>query len=85
MKNRNKQINKEAKITIGLYLFYFIWWYFFAYYKSDDPSKYTFILGLPSWFFMSCVMGLIIINILVFIIVKLFFKDMDLNSEEIEK
>ncbi|MGL6064169.1 MAG: YhdT family protein [Fusobacteriaceae bacterium] len=79
MKNRNKQINKEAKITVGLYLFYFVWWCFFAYYKSDDPSKYTFILGLPSWFFMSCVMGLVVINILLFVLVKIFFKDMDLD------
>ena len=29
--NISKQINKEVLITIGLYLFYFVWWYYFAY------------------------------------------------------
>lgn len=79
MKNRNKQINKEALITVGLYLFYFVWWYYFAYYEGDNYTKYTYILGLPSWFFYSCILGLVVINILVYIVVKFFFKDMDLD------
>lgn len=77
MKNNIKQINKEAIITCLLYLFYFCWWYYFAYiYKSDTNE---FIFGLPRWFFYSCVLGLVIINILVFIVVKYFFKDIDLD------
>lgn len=83
---KGKQVNKEALITIGLYLFYFAWWYYFAYmYKdSENVSEYSYILGLPEWFFYSCVLGLVVINILVFIVVKLFFKDMDLNDENNE-
>ena len=80
MKKNIKQINKEAIITCILYLFYFCWWYFFAYIYEASPNK--FILGLPSWFFYSCVLGLVVINILVFIAVKCFFKDIDLNQED---
>lgn len=79
MKNRDKQIKKEAMITAGLYIFYFLWWYIFAYHKSDNPAEYTYILGLPAWFFYSCVLGLVVINFLVYLAVKFFFKDMDLN------
>lgn len=80
MSDRNKQINKEALITLALYAFYFCWWYYFAYlYEAKIDGHYKFIFGLPSWFFYSCILGLFIINILVFIIVKLFFKDMDLE------
>lgn len=79
---RGKQINKEATITIILYLIYFCWWYFFAYiYKdSEDVANFKYIFGLPEWFFYSCVLGLIVINILVFLAVKFFFKDMDLEK-----
>ncbi|WP_297598946.1 YhdT family protein [uncultured Cetobacterium sp.] len=76
MKN-SKQINKEAIITCLLYLFYFAWWYYFAYIYKSEPN--IFIFGLPSWFFYSCVLGLVVINILVFLAVKIFFKDIDLD------
>ena len=76
MKERNKQIGKEAKITIALYAVYFIWWYGFAYGLGDtDPSEYKYILGLPEWFFYSCVLGFLMISTLVAVVVKLFFKD----------
>lgn len=79
---KEKQINKEAFITILLYLFYFCWWYYFAYmYKdSSDVQNYKYILGLPEWFFYSCVLGLLVINVLVYLVIKIFFKDMDLNN-----
>ena len=77
MKKNIKQINKEAIITCLLYLFYFCWWYYFAYIYKPDTNE--FILGLPSWFFYSCVLGLVVINVLVFIAVKCFFKDVDLD------
>lgn len=79
MKTRGKQIEKEAKITVAVYFFYFLWWYFFAYYKSDNPEKYQYILGLPSWFFYSCILGFIILNIISYLVVKFFFKDIDLD------
>ncbi len=79
--NISKQINKEVLITIGLYLLYFVWWYYFAYeYSSDNVEEYKYILGLPEWFFYSCVVGLILVNILVYICVKFFFKEIDFEK-----
>lgn len=77
MSKNLKQLNKESVITILLYLFYFAWWYYFAYIYISGPDDFTF--GLPSWFFYSCVLGLVVINILVFIAVKFFFKEIDLD------
>lgn len=77
----NKQIKKEAIVTIVLYLIYFAWWYYFAYiYCPSDVEDYTYVLGMPAWFFYSCVVGLVVMNILVYIAVKVFFKDMDLDE-----
>lgn len=82
-KERNKQINKETLITIGLYVFFFIWWYGFAYgLGSKDPSEYTYIMGYPSWFFLSCILGYVVISFLVLIVVKKFFKDIPFEDEE---
>lgn len=79
---KEKQINKEAIVTVALYLFYFIWWYYFAYLyiDSENVKEFKYILGLPEWFFYSCVLGLVVINVLVFLVVKIFFKDMDLDQ-----
>ena len=79
--NISKQINKEVLITIGLYLFYFVWWYYFAYeYSFDNVEEYKYILGLAEWFFYSCVVGLVLINILVYICIKFLFKDIDFEK-----
>lgn len=83
MTKRNKQIQKEVFLTIGLYLFYFVWWYFFAYHFGEKEVKdYHYILGLPEWFFYSCVLGLIVINALVFLAIKIFFQEIDLEEQE---
>lgn len=82
MSKRSKQIVKESFLTCLLYIFYFCWWYYFAYIYS---KREEYILGLPAWFFYSCVLGLVVINILVFIIIKLFFREINLKSEEKEK
>ena len=82
MASYRKQLNKEAMLTVGLYLFYFSWWYFFAYYFGEQEiSSYRYILGLPEWFFYSCVLGLIVINIAVFVVVKFFFRDIPLDAQ----
>lgn len=82
MASYRKQLNKEAMLTVGLYLFYFAWWYFFAYYFGEqEVSSYRYILGLPEWFFYSCVLGLIVINIAVLVVVKFFFRDIPLDAQ----
>lgn len=83
MKSRKKQIQKEALLTVGLYLFYFLWWYYFAYhYGAKEVEHYNYILGLPEWFFYSCVLGLVVVNVLVYIVVKFCFKEIPLDSEK---
>lgn len=83
--SRFKVANREALIGVGLVIFNFIWWYGFAYgLGSKDPAEYTYIFGLPTWFFYSCVLGFIVMSILVTIIVKLWFVDIPLDDEEEE-
>lgn len=82
-KDINKQINKEVVITIILYSIYFVWWYYFAYiFPSDNVEEYKYILGMPEWFFYSCVVGLVLMNILVFLATKFFFKEIDFKDFE---
>lgn len=79
---RFKIANREALIGVGLVIFNFIWWYGFAYgLGSKDPAEYTYIFGLPAWFFYSCVLGFIVMSILVTIIVKFWFIDIPLDDE----
>lgn len=79
---RFKIANREALIGVGLVVFNFIWWYAFAYgLGSKDPSEYTYVFGLPAWFFYSCVLGFIIMAALVSIIVKCFFVDIPFDDE----
>lgn len=79
MKSREKQIKKEVIVTLVIYAFYFAWWYFSAYSFGDKVEDYNYILGLPEWFFYSCVLGIIVINLLLFVVIKLFFKEIELD------
>lgn len=82
-KERNQQLNKEALLTFGLYVIFFIWWFAFGYGLSNgDPSTFTYILGLPSWFFFSCVLGWIMISLAVVVLVKKFFVEVDFDDED---
>lgn len=80
-----KQINKEALVTILCYLGYFLWWYYFAYiYPPKNVQDYNYILGLPDWFFYSCILGFILFNFIVIVVIKFFFKNVNLDTEEVE-
>lgn len=80
---RYRIAHKEALIGIGLALFHFAWWFSFAYGLGSKPvSEYTYILGFPAWFFYSCILGIPLIILLVWIIVRFFFSDLPLEDEE---
>lgn len=80
---RFKVANREALIGVGLALFNFIWWFGFAYGLGDrSPEDYTYIMGLPSWFFYSCVVGFLIMSLLVILVVKFLFIEVPLDEEE---
>lgn len=77
-----KQLKKEMYLTILVYVGYFLWWYYFAYiYPPKNPEEYTYILGFPAWFFYSTILGYILLNVVVYLIVKFFFKDVEFEVE----
>lgn len=86
-----KQANKEALISIGLTILYFLWWYGFAYgYGGKTVDNYTYIMGFPAWFFYSCILGFIIFSFLTWVVVDKFFEDVPLvndneNNTEIDQ
>ncbi|MFV0421074.1 YhdT family protein [Oleidesulfovibrio sp.] len=75
------QANKEAVFALGVYALYFLWWYFCAYGMGDgDPEQYNYVLGLPEWFFYSCIVGYPLITLVLWGIVRLFYKEMPLDD-----
>jgi uncharacterized membrane protein YhdT len=78
---RFAQARKEALWILVLYLGYFVWWYAFAYgLGSGDPENYSYVLGFPAWFFYSCIAGMPVITIALWLIVRLCFRDMPLDE-----
>ncbi len=64
---RFKVCSKEAKWGVGLGLVNLALWFIFGYgFGSGPVSEYTYVLGLPLWFFLSCIITPLIIIILVF-------------------
>jgi len=81
--DKNKQMKKEALISVGLYILFFIWWFATGYgiAGTGTPATYTYIFGLPMWFFLSSVVGYVLFCVLTVIVVKCFFRDFDLGEE----
>ena len=78
---RYKQCNREAIIGLSLGIINLIWWFGFGYGLGSKPvSEYTYILGFPSWFFMSCIVGGILFSILTIIMINKLFKHMSLDA-----
>lgn len=84
MKNsaKFKAVKKETLIVLGLYILFFAWWYCTAYGFGDDPSEYRYVFGFPEWFLYSCIVGYVAISSLLWICVRLFFTETDLDEEE---
>lgn len=81
--HKYKVAHREAFIGVGLVIFNFLWWFAFAYgLGGKDPQEYTYIVGLPAWFFYSCVVGFIVMAILVAIVVKKFFVAIPFDEEK---
>ncbi|SDC30895.1 Uncharacterized membrane protein YhdT [Pelagirhabdus alkalitolerans] len=79
---RFKIAHREALIGVGLALFNFVWWFGFAYgLGSQDVSDYQYVFGFPAWFFYSAIVGVVIMAVLVFIVVKFFFVDVPFDEE----
>ena len=82
---RFKIAHREALIGIILVLINFIWWYGFAYgLGSAKVEQYSYIFGLPAWFFYSCILGFLVMVFLVIFTVRFLFKDVPFEVEERE-
>ncbi|WP_184665119.1 DUF997 family protein [Texcoconibacillus texcoconensis] len=80
---RFKIANREAIIGVILAIINFIWWYGFAYGLGSKPvEEYTYVFGLPAWFFYSAVVGFLVMLVLVIVVVKTVFVDVSLEDEE---
>lgn len=80
---RFKQANREALIALGAYALYFGWWYAFGYGMGDvPPEEYSYVWGLPAWFFYSCIAGYPLITIVLWGLVRFTFKEMPLDAED---
>ena len=83
MRSSFRQADREALITLGLYVFFFLWWTVFAFgLGAGDPADYTYVWGMPAWFFYSCVLGYPVITLLLWGVVRFFFSDMPLDGSE---
>lgn len=80
---RYRQADREALYTLALYVFFFAWWFVFAFgLGSGDPEDYAYIWGIPAWFFYSCILGYPLICLLLWGVLRLFFRIMPLDEEE---
>ena len=78
-----KQADREAYITLGLYVFFFLWWALFAFGRGlGDPEEYSYVFGLPAWFFYSCVAGYPVVTLILWLVVRNFFADIPLDVSE---
>ena len=78
-----KQADREAYITLGLYVFFFLWWALFAFgLGAGDPEEYSYVFGLPAWFFYSCVAGYPVVTLILWLVVRKFFADSPLDAPE---
>jgi len=81
----DKQANREAVFAVLLALSYFAWWYITAYGFAppiNDTAMPTLYFGLPLWFLLSCVVGPIVFTILCALMVKFFYHNVPLNSQQ---
>lgn len=79
---RYKQAKREALLGLGLFILNFVWWFGFGYgLGAKPPEQYTYVFGLPAWFFWSCVAGLVVFSGLSYVMVTFFFKDISLDGQ----
>ncbi|MBM7587302.1 putative membrane protein YhdT [Bacillus pakistanensis] len=82
--SRYAQCSKEMKLVIGYAIVNLIVVIGLAMGVglNKPASEVNIIMGFPDWFFWSGIVGSLIMIILAFAMVKIFFKDMSLESEE---
>ncbi|MBB6447823.1 YhdT family protein [Bacillus benzoevorans] len=80
---RFKVAHKEVRIGAVLVIINFLLWFGFAYgMGSGDPREYNYILGLPEWFFYSCIFGTLMSTLLVILSVKFLFREVSFDGQD---
>ena len=80
--SRIKQANTEALLALAVYGLYFVWWYVFGYgVGNEDPETYSYVLGFPAWFFYSCILGYPLVTVVLWVVVRLFFREIPLDAD----
>lgn len=79
---RLAQCNKEALAIVVLLIANILWWYGFAYGLGSGPVEhYTYLFGLPAWFFYSCLLGYLVFSLASYLTVRFFFVDISLDKK----
>lgn len=85
---QNNQMKREAIICMIVYAGFFAWWFVTGYGLGlNDPEDYIYVMGLPLWFVLSVLGGMILFFAATIFVVKRLFRDFDLEeslSEEEE-
>lgn len=75
--------DREAFYSIILAALNFVWWYLMAYRLGDGSVEdYTYVMGFPSWFFYSCIVGFVLFAFFATAMVHFLFREVPLDSEE---
>jgi len=84
MKDKRYRIaNREALIGVALVVVNFVLWYGFAYgMGGGDPKDYTYIMGFPAWFFYSCMVTTVLMIVVIAVLLKFVFKEVELEDKE---
>lgn len=77
---QKKQPVKEAKWALLLALLYLVGWCGFAYFSSREKG----LFGFPIWFELSCIFLPLVFTVIVYLIVKKVYQEIDLDEVEDE-
>ncbi len=72
------QLVKETRWAFCLTIFYILGWIGFGYFSPEGKG----ILGFPIWFELACVYFPLLFIFITIAVVKLFFKEIDLEVND---
>lgn len=75
------QLNREAKWSLYLTLVYLVGWVVCAYFVPTGVG----VFGFPLWFELSCVFLPILFVVVSLAVLKLIYKEVDLDSDLTDK
>ena len=72
------QLNREARWAFILSLIYLLGWVVFAYFSPKGKG----VFGFPIWFELSCLFLPLIFTLLVYLVVKNIYQEIDLEQSD---